>query len=451
VKLTILGCGTSFGVPRVGNDWGAWDPAEPRNRRRRVSILVEHDGTRILVDTSPDLREQLLDAGIGDLDAVIWTHDHADHCHGIDDLRAIFHRRGAPLPGFARPETLAPMRARFSYAFEGKGGYPAMVDGRPLPDTLDIGPVRIGVADQPHGAITSAGLRFEAGGQHSIGYSTDCNELTEDMKCMFERRGHLGRRRCAAAASHPSAPRADAGMDWNRPPRSGYTDPYGSQPRLSHLLAELPAGSSRAMTAWRSPCERRRPGAQFLYLVGVLILVGSSFAVRRLPIAQGLKMLIGWVLIFGIAFIVFTLKDEFMALGNRMLIETRGGVEQTAPGEVRIRQAPDGHFWVTAEVNGKSVRFLVDSGATTTSLSRDTAQRVGIIPASGFQAMVQTANGVVMVDRGRADTIAVGGIARRDVAVHISDAFGDLDVIGMNFLSTLSGWSVEGRTLVLRS
>ena len=189
----------------------------------------------------------------------------------------------------------------------------------------------------------------------------------------------------------------------------------------------------------------------FLYLVGVLILVGSSFAVRRIPIAQGLKMLIGWVLIFGIAFIVFTLKDEFMALGNRMLIETRGGVEETAPGEVRIRQAPDGHFWVTAEVNGKSVRFLVDSGATTTSLSRDTAERVGIVPSSGFQAMVQTANGVVMVDRGRADTIAVGGIARRDVAVHISDAFGDLNVIGMNFLSTLSGWSVEGRTLVLRS
>ena len=189
----------------------------------------------------------------------------------------------------------------------------------------------------------------------------------------------------------------------------------------------------------------------FIYLVGVLILVGSSFAVRRIPIAQGLKMFIGWVLIFGIAFIVFTLKDEFLALGNRMLIETRGGVEATGPGEVRIRQAPDGHFWVTAEVNGQSVRFLVDSGATTTSISRDTAQRVGIVPSSGFQAMVQTANGIVMVDRGRAGTIEVGGIERRDVAVHISDAFGDMNVIGMNFLSTLSGWSVEGRTLVLRS
>ena len=189
----------------------------------------------------------------------------------------------------------------------------------------------------------------------------------------------------------------------------------------------------------------------FIYLVGVLILVGSALMVRRIPIAHGLKMFVGWVLIFGAAFIVFTLKDEFMALGNRLLLETRGGVEQTAEGEIRIRQASDGHFWVTAEVNGEPVRFLIDSGATTTSLSRETAQRVGIEPSSAFQAMVQTANGVVMVDRGRAQTIRVGPIARENVAVHISDAFGDLNVIGMNFLSTLSGWSVEGRSLVLRS
>ena len=189
----------------------------------------------------------------------------------------------------------------------------------------------------------------------------------------------------------------------------------------------------------------------FIYLLGVLVLVGSAFAVRRVPLAQGLKMFIGWVLIFGAAFIVFTLKDEFMALGNRLLLETRGGVEQTAPGEIRIRQASDGHFWVTAEVNGEPVRFLIDSGATTTSLSRDTAERVGIAPRAGFQAMVQTANGVVMVDRGRADRISIGPISRDNVAVHISDAFGDLNVIGMNYLSTLSAWGVEGRSLVLRS
>ncbi len=189
----------------------------------------------------------------------------------------------------------------------------------------------------------------------------------------------------------------------------------------------------------------------FIYLIGVLVLIGSALVVRRIPIAQGLKMFVGWVLIFGAAFIVFTLKDEFLALGNRVLLETRGGVEETAPGEIRIRQAPDGHFWVTAEMNGEEVRFLVDSGATTTSISRDTARRVGIVPSGGFKAMVQTANGVVMVDRGRAARLKVGTIERRNVAVHISDAFGDMNVIGMNFLSTLSGWGVEGRTLIMRS
>jgi aspartyl protease family protein len=188
-----------------------------------------------------------------------------------------------------------------------------------------------------------------------------------------------------------------------------------------------------------------------LYLLGAMVLVGSALAVRRIPLAQGLKMFVGWVLIFGAAFIVFTLKDEFMALGNRLLMEARGGVEETRPGEIRIRQAPDGHFWVTAEVNGEPVRFLIDSGATTTSLSRETAQRAGVARRPGFQALVQTANGVVMVDRGRADTISIGPISRSDVAVHISDAFGDMNVIGMNYLSTLSAWGVQGRSLVLRS
>lgn len=187
-----------------------------------------------------------------------------------------------------------------------------------------------------------------------------------------------------------------------------------------------------------------------LYMFGVLVLVGSAFLVRRIPIAQGLKMFAAWILIFAAAFVVFTLKDEFVALGNRVLLEARGGVEESKSGELRIRQSPDGHFWVTARINNESVRFLVDSGATTTSLSRRTAALAGIVP-SGRQAMVQTANGVVMVDRGRAERIAVGPIEREDIAVHVSDAFGDLNVIGMNFLSSLSSWGVEGRTLVLRS
>jgi phosphoribosyl 1,2-cyclic phosphate phosphodiesterase len=185
VKLRILGCGTSFGVPRIGNDWGECDPAEPRNRRRRVSILVSHGGTSILVDTSPDLREQLLDAGLTRVDAVIWTHDHADHCHGIDDLRQLYHANGGPVAGYARAETLQSLRNRFGYVFEGKGGYPSIATAHLLADRLEIGGIVVRVVDQPHGSITSAGLRFEADGG-SIGYSTDFNDMTRDMRSVFE-------------------------------------------------------------------------------------------------------------------------------------------------------------------------------------------------------------------------------------------------------------------------
>lgn len=192
----------------------------------------------------------------------------------------------------------------------------------------------------------------------------------------------------------------------------------------------------------------------FIYLVGVLILVVSALAVRRIPLASGLKMFVGWVLIFGAAFIIFTLKDEFLALGDRVLLEARGGVVTKSDGkggEIRVRQAADGHFWIDAELNGRPVRFLIDSGATTTSISRATADRAGIVSSRGFGAMVQTANGIVIVERGRAQTLKIGPIERQNVAVHISDAFGDMNVIGMNFLSSLSGWSVEGRNLVMRS
>ena len=102
MKLTILGCGTSTGVPRLGNDWGDCDPLEPRNRRSRVSIVLENDaGSRLLIDTSTDLRAQLLANDIDRVDAIFWTHDHADHVHGIDDLRPMRYGRGGPIPGYA--------------------------------------------------------------------------------------------------------------------------------------------------------------------------------------------------------------------------------------------------------------------------------------------------------------------------------------------------------------
>jgi phosphoribosyl 1,2-cyclic phosphate phosphodiesterase len=185
VKVRILGSGTSSGVPRVGGDWGECDRDEPRNRRRRASILVSYGESRVLVDTSPDLREQLLDAQVSDIEAVIWTHDHADHCHGIDDLRQLYHSRKRPVPGYARKESLALLKRRFGYAFEGKGGYPAVVNGHLLPNHVNLGGLSVRAVDQPHGEITSAGLRFDAGGA-AIGYSTDFDTVTDDMAMLFE-------------------------------------------------------------------------------------------------------------------------------------------------------------------------------------------------------------------------------------------------------------------------
>jgi phosphoribosyl 1,2-cyclic phosphate phosphodiesterase len=185
VKLRILGCGTSFGVPRIGGDWGACDPLERRNRRRRASILVEHNETRLLVDTSPDLREQLLDAEIDNLDAVLWTHDHADHCHGIDDLRQLYHSRGKPIDGYSRQHTLDILRTRFSYVFQGEYGYPSLVTPHVLPHHINIAGISVRGVDQPHGPITSIGLRFDAGGC-SIGYSTDASDMTEEMAHLFD-------------------------------------------------------------------------------------------------------------------------------------------------------------------------------------------------------------------------------------------------------------------------
>jgi len=184
LKLTILGCGTSAGVPRIGNDWGDCDPNEPKNRRSRVSILVESSKTRILVDTSPDLRNQFLDNQIHHVDAVIWTHDHADHCHGIDDLRAVFHKTREPIPAYARPDTLDSLRKRFAYAFEGHKYYPSICDGRRLSKPVTIGDIDLSFVDQPHGSITSAGLSFECDGK-SVCYATDFGSVTDDMRQLY--------------------------------------------------------------------------------------------------------------------------------------------------------------------------------------------------------------------------------------------------------------------------
>ena len=186
MKLIMLGCGTSSGVPRVGNDWGDCDPAEPKNRRSRVSIIVESNaGARLLVDTSPDLRNQLLDNDIDRLDAVFWTHDHADHAHGIDDLRALRYSRNGPLPGFAADETVRRLRQRFGYAFAGQYGYPTIINL----DTLDrlrlFAGFGIGWCQMPHGPAETTAYRFDADGK-SIAYATDFSEITGELVAFLD-------------------------------------------------------------------------------------------------------------------------------------------------------------------------------------------------------------------------------------------------------------------------
>lgn len=184
MRAILLGSGTSGGVPRIGNDWGVCDPANPRNRRSRVSIVIEHDGRRILVDTSPDLRNQLLANDIAALDSVIWTHDHADHSHGIDDLRALYHRTGKPLPGYGKSYSLQSLVRRFDYVFAGGDGYPSIVDPHPLADDGEIAGITVRAVDQPHGSVLSTGLRFDVTGR-SIVYATDFSQITDAMVALY--------------------------------------------------------------------------------------------------------------------------------------------------------------------------------------------------------------------------------------------------------------------------
>ncbi len=194
-----------------------------------------------------------------------------------------------------------------------------------------------------------------------------------------------------------------------------------------------------------------RDGSQALnliYLFIILVAVISAFAVRRVNIGQTLKMVLAWVLIFAALFAIFALRDDFRALGNRLWAAITGNDNQeVVGGELRIALSDDGHFYADGELNGRSVRFLIDSGATVTTIGPETAREAGVEP-SGDRTMVETANGIAQVDRGRAELLKIGPIERQDFPLFIARA-GETNVIGMNFLSTLSRWSVEGRTLVL--
>ena len=242
MKVTVLGSGTSSGVPRVDGNWGDCDPDEPRNRRRRVSILVEDKGTRILVDNSPDLREQLLAEGGGRPSAVIWTHEHADHCHGIDDLRPFYFYGKEVIPGFARARTRAELDLRFRFAFAGHQGYPPYMSLSELADDDTMGGIRVRAVDLPHGRITSTGLRFDAGGK-SVCYFTDFNAMPEEAAALVKH-VDLWIVDAIRRTPHPTHPHLQQTLDWIAtlaPKRAVLTHMDQSMDYRS-LCKELPSG-----------------------------------------------------------------------------------------------------------------------------------------------------------------------------------------------------------------
>lgn len=184
-----------------------------------------------------------------------------------------------------------------------------------------------------------------------------------------------------------------------------------------------------------------------LYLVMLAVFVASSLFAMRLPIGKALKMAAAWVAIFAVGFALFSFRSEFMAIGQRLKSEAVGTPIQVGE-ELRIPMADDGHFWVDASVNGHNSTFLVDSGASVTTISRETADVAGI--ETGMRiALVETANGTVQMRKARAQSFSVGSIRRDDFPVQVND-HDRSNVLGMNFLSSLSGWRVEGNYLVLQ-
>jgi phosphoribosyl 1,2-cyclic phosphate phosphodiesterase len=185
MKVTMLGCGGSGGVPLIGPNWGNCDPANPKNRRRRVSVFVEDGDTRILIDTSPDLRQQLLDAGINDVSAIIWTHAHADHMNGIDDLRPLNRAMKRSIDVYGTAPTLALVHHSFGYVFEpippGQMFYKPYLVPHEIAGPFQIGRIKVIPFEQDHGFGKTLGLRMG-----KFAYSTDVKSLDDQAFAMLE-------------------------------------------------------------------------------------------------------------------------------------------------------------------------------------------------------------------------------------------------------------------------
>ena len=245
IRVTILGCGGSLGVPLSNGSWGECDPANPRNRRRRPSILIEaSDGTTVLVDTGPDLRQQLLDAAPSRIDAVIYTHSHADHIHGMDDLRPFWIGRDEPIAAYADEATCRDLEHRFGYAVDTvtmeRGLYTPILGLKRLPDD---GHSRIAGMDftvflQDHHSVQTLGFRVG-----NFAYSTDVAHLPEHAFDLLDGI-HTWVVDACREAPHPSHAHLDRTLGWIdrlRPERALLTHMNHTMD-YSRLRAKLPTG-----------------------------------------------------------------------------------------------------------------------------------------------------------------------------------------------------------------
>ncbi|GAB4536574.1 MAG: MBL fold metallo-hydrolase [Roseibium sp.] len=259
IELTILGCGSSAGVPRIGNDWGACDPREPRNRRSRCALLVEkrveNRCTTVLIDTGPDIRSQILAQDIGHVDAVLYTHAHADHLHGIDDLRAFWVNSGKRVPVYMDDETFERSRVAFGYCFETPAGsnYPPILDrhdmapGTPVTITGAGGALTFDPVAVVHGEINALGFRIGA-----AAYIPDVSDIPEESLKLLENLDYLILD-CLRRRPHPSHFCLDDALSWTRriaPERAVFTNLHNDLDYKT-LCAELPDGIEPAYDGMR--------------------------------------------------------------------------------------------------------------------------------------------------------------------------------------------------------
>lgn len=242
MRITILGSGSSNGVPHIGNRWGDCDPANPKNRRTRPSAFIEVAGTRILIDTSPDLREQLLRAGIAEIDAVFWTHQHADHVHGLDDLREVCRLMERPLDTYALKEHQEEIGDRFRYAFkplpEGHSFYRPVLNPHLIEGPFSVNGVRVVPFLQDHGWQTTVGFRIG-----SFAYSTDVVRLDDAAFAALEG-VETWVVDCVRIEPHPVHSHLAQSLDWiaRVKPKRAYFTHMGAEMDYASLMARLPKG-----------------------------------------------------------------------------------------------------------------------------------------------------------------------------------------------------------------